>query len=92
MAGWSEANTGSTLGANDTRPSRASETPVKRPRMKSPYVFISQVAVELAKASDANAASITEPRLASGAGRGTRALRGSACLLRGAHSINAFIA
>src|ERR1039458_195040 len=56
MAGWSEANTGSTLGARDRRPSRLSEMPLKRPRMKSAYEFISQVAVPLANARGARAA------------------------------------
>jgi len=56
ITGWSEVNTGSTLGARDRRPSRLSETPLNRPRMKSLYEVISQAAVPLASANRAAAA------------------------------------
>jgi hypothetical protein len=67
MEGWSEANTESTLGARDTRPSRPSEMPLKRPLMKSAYEFISQVAVPLANASGASARASATSVVAAGA-------------------------
>ena len=47
MTGWSEVKMVSILGASESRPSRLSDMPSKRPRTKSAYEFISQAVVPL---------------------------------------------
>jgi hypothetical protein len=59
ITAWSELKMVSIFGASDSRPSRLSEMPSKRPFTKSTYEFISQAVVPLENTAGTKPARIT---------------------------------